>query len=228
MLYWLSKQNSSEKGFNIMVMIFQPQRRFPMFVSLQCWQLVSTEIWVSFLCGRLFPSSLGGGSHPTLEQEEVLQDSSRIKIYLCFTSSEAHPITTWNRTSQAISKRKFQPATHAFLLMIKSTSKAPNRPSTCLIFQALHTPAELPQLGLPVFQTHRDLSFSIVCVLNVASEPISPPPLHLRVLNSAFKNSTPSRKKSTQHLAALKESFQGLLLWQSWYSFPPILLVSLF
>ena len=43
---------------------------------LQCWQPVSTETWVSFLCGRLFPSPLGGGSHPTSSRRRVLQGSS--------------------------------------------------------------------------------------------------------------------------------------------------------
>ena len=80
MLYWKAASKTQVKGFNIMVMIFQPQGKgFPMFVSLQCWQLVSTETWVSFLCGRLFPSPLGGGSHPTLEQEESAAGLLRCK-----------------------------------------------------------------------------------------------------------------------------------------------------
>ena len=135
---------------------------------------------------------------------------------------------TWNSTSQAISKRKFQACYMPFCSWLKSTSKAPNRPWHLPHFPGSAPPVGSPHTRLPVFQTHRDLSFSIACVSNGLWAHIHCPPLHLRVLNSAFKNSTPSRKKSTYHLAALKESFQGLLLWHSWYSFPPILLVSLF
>lgn len=194
-----------------------------MFVSLQCWQLVSTETWVSAFYA-------GGSSHPLWvevhilpsSRRRVLQRLLRIKIYLCFTSSEAHPchlheIGHLRPSSRGNSKSA---TTCQHLLMTQEHEQGSNRPWHLHSFSRLCTPSGLPPPTGSLCFRHRDLSFSIVCVSNGLWAHIHHPPLHLRVLNSAFKNSTPSRKKSTQHLAALKESFQGLLFWHSWYSFP--------
>lgn len=174
MLYWKAASKTQVKGFNIMVMIFQPQGKgFPMFVSLQCWQLVSTETWVSFLCGRLFPSPLGGGSHPTLEQEESAAGLLRRKIYLCFTSSEAHPCHLHEIVHLRPSARgNSKPATCLSAHDSRARARLQIGPGTCLIFQALHPQWAPPTPGSLCFRHIGTCPFPLP-VFRMASEPIS-------------------------------------------------------
>ena len=175
MLYWKAAIKTQVKGFNIMVMILQPQGKgFPMFVFAAVltacvhWDVSLLPMWEALPV----PSGWRFTSYPPAGGECCRAPQNKDLLVLHFQwSSSLSP--TWNSTSQAISKRKFQACYMPSCSWLKSRSKAPNRPCACLIFQA-HLPQQspVPPPGSLCFRHIGTCPFPL-SVFGMASEPIS-------------------------------------------------------
>ena len=142
MLYWKAASKTQVKGFNIMVMIFQPQGKgFPMFVfsavltACVHWDMSLLPMWEALP----IPSGWRFTSYPLAGGECCRAPQKKDLLVLHWKwSSSLSP--TWNSASQQVhssARGNSKPATCLPAHDSRPRAKLQIGPGTCLVFQAL-------------------------------------------------------------------------------------------